>query len=115
MPSHWEGERGEFQDNDIPEAIRRLINPDAVRTYDRSSYGWSNPEERTAVEDDGNEQSIIQNHRIFTGGESVTVNELSLPQFRAMLIEHFAQHKFSCRQSNMAKTTVHKNASTTCS
>ncbi len=90
VPSHWEGERGEFQDDDIPEAIRRLINPDAVRTYDRSSYGWSNPEEeRTTVDDDGNEQSIIQNHRIFTGCESVTVNELSLPQFRAMLIEHF--------------------------
>ena len=57
VPSHWEGERGQFEDDEIPEAIRRLISPDAVRTYDQSSCGY-NPAARTApaaVSDDKND------------------------------------------------------------
>ena len=82
----WEGGRGEFEEDGIPESIQRLIFPDAVRTYDRSTCGYH----RTgAVSVENNNDDEQQNPRIIAEGEAVSVNELPLSQFRAMLIEHF--------------------------
>ena len=75
VPSHWEGSRGEFQNDEIPEAIRRLISPDAFRTYDRSCCGY-HAAELAAVGDDENAddgQWDIWSQTILTEGQSVTV------------------------------------------
>ena len=39
MPSHWELESGEFEESEVPDAIRRLVDPSkanssAICTYD---------------------------------------------------------------------------------
>ena len=90
VPSHWELQSGQFQENDIPDAIRRLVSPDAIRTYDRSTCGY-NPAggSSTTVAAVSDEDSGHPTNRIIAEGEAVAVNELPLSQFRAMLIEHF--------------------------
>jgi hypothetical protein len=91
VPSHWELQSGQFQENEIPDAIRRLVSPDAIRTYDRSSCGYNSAgagrSTEAAVSDDGNGHHST--HRIIAEGEAVAVNELPLSLFRAMLVEHF--------------------------
>ena len=39
VPSHWELEGGQFDLEDVPDAIRRLLSPDVIRTYDQSTCG----------------------------------------------------------------------------
>ena len=39
VASEWEGELGQFEPTDIPEAIARLRSPDASRNYDLSRQG----------------------------------------------------------------------------
>jgi DDE superfamily endonuclease len=94
VPSHWESQRGQFEVDDVPDSIRRLMSPVAIRTYDRSSFGGYNPAStiphHVSNDDESNaQQRIIQSQRIIGEGEDVAVNELPLSQFRAMLIEHF--------------------------
>ena len=86
VPSHWEGERGQFQVDDIPDSIRRLISPDEVRMYDRSTCGYH---ATAAVIVDHNDDEDLNQRRIIAEGEKVSVNDLPLRQFRAMLEEHF--------------------------
>jgi hypothetical protein len=92
VPSHWELQSGQFQDDEIPDAIRRLLSTEQViRTYDQSSCGC-NPASTvpfSSKEDNGQSSPTIQSQRIIAEGEGVAVNELSLSQFRAMLIENF--------------------------
>jgi hypothetical protein len=92
VPSSWEGEIGNFKPDAIPAAIRRLISPDVIRTYDQSSVGYrTGTSTGDGVRNDGNNGDDGQqcNQMIITDGEEVPVNQLSLHQFRAMLIEHF--------------------------
>jgi hypothetical protein len=92
VPSSWEGEIGNFEPDAIPAAIRRLISPDVIRTYDQSSVGYrTGTSTGDGVRNDGNNGDDGQqcNQMIITDGEEVPVNQLSLHQFRAMLIEHF--------------------------
>jgi hypothetical protein len=93
VPSHWELQSGQFQDDDIPDAIRRLLSTEQViRTYDRSSCGRRHNPASTAPfrnEEVDNGQRSILNQRIIAEGEAVAVNELPLSQFRAMLIDNF--------------------------
>ena len=94
VPSHWESQRGQFEVDDVPDSIRRLMSPVAIRTSDRSSFGGYNPAStiphHVSNDDESNaQQRIIQSQRIIGEGEEVAVNELPLSQFRAMLIEHF--------------------------
>ena len=98
VPSHWELGSGQFDHDDVPEAIRRLLSPDSIRTYDQSSFGRnkSSSQTRTAaatIYEDAVHRGLLQG----SAGETVTpvanvpvaVNDLQLPQFRAMLIENF--------------------------
>ena len=102
--SHWELESGEFGDDDIPFAIRRLIDPNGtdefrLRHYDGTQIGYQ--ERRPVVvvsdgeEDDGDDRRNRTNRnrnrnqslaRIESGA---AVNELNFFQFRSLLIENF--------------------------
>jgi hypothetical protein len=98
VPSRWESESGQFDDIDVPESIRKLIdpngiNPRAVSTYDTSFCGFMD------VDDDNNNyesqqkqhnDNDDQHEEVELGNErSISVNDLSLTRFHEMLVEHF--------------------------
>ena len=92
MPSSWEGEIGYFEPDAIPTAIQRLISPDVIRTYDQSSVGYRTGTRTGAdVRNDSNNGDDGQqcSRRRIADGEEILVNQLSLHQFRGMLIKHF--------------------------
>jgi hypothetical protein len=90
VPSHWELAGGNFDQNDIPESIRRLLSPDAIRTYDQSTCGYS------CQQSNGNNSSetsdILADERgncfALAPNAQVAVNDISLCHFRAMLVEN---------------------------
>ena len=80
----------------FPEAIRRLLSPDSIRTYDQSSFGnRSSSQTRTAaatINEDAVHRGLYQRsagETVSVANGPVAVNDLQLPQFRAMLIENF--------------------------
>jgi len=81
---------GNFDQNDIPESIRRLLSPDAIRTYDQSTCGYS------CQQSNGNNSSetsdILADERgncfALAPNAQVAVNDISLCHFRAMLVEN---------------------------
>jgi DDE superfamily endonuclease len=105
--SHWELESGEFGDDDIPFAIRRLIDPNGtdefrLRHYDGTRIGYqqrrlpvvvSDGEEDDGDDRDGNRNRTNRNrnrNKTLARIESGTaVNELNFFQFRSLLIENF--------------------------
>ena len=110
--SHWELESGEFRDEDVPFAIRRLINPLGtddfrLRHYDASQFGYRRPPvEVTDFEDEDDDAADDSNrnhrdrNRDTTAGHRIqvqlgriqsgtAVNELNLFQFRSLLIANF--------------------------
>jgi hypothetical protein len=115
--SHWQLESGQFGTEDVPEAIRRLINPNGTnesgwQNYDRTKFGYcSRVEEEEAHDYDDNDYSstIREGGRVAgnidtvrTSGawpetnqhevgtkRPIAVNDLCLKRFRSMLIEHF--------------------------
>ena len=93
VPSSYDTADGEFQDEDIPAAIRRLVDPTGsegsrLQFFYSSRFGYRNRDDNV----DGNTSS--SNH---WGGmqlplvESGTgsMSSLEFHQFRAMLIENF--------------------------
>jgi hypothetical protein len=110
VPSRWELSSGQFDDDEIPDAIRRLVSPDSIRTYDQSSCGYDQSTTTAAV-NNGEDTNCIRSPRIIAVGESVAVNELPLSQFRAMLIEHFNvlfhEHKIVWPKRLVAKKPRH--------
>ncbi len=95
MPSHWELESGEFEESEVPDAIRRLVDPSGayslpIRTYDGSTIGYKNNEEEDL---DDAYNSVDDNAENFppstTVGNAMAVQDMSLTCLRSMLIEHF--------------------------
>jgi len=98
VPSQWESESGQFDDNDAPASIWKIldpngINPRAVCTYDTSYCGYMD-----AGDDDNDYCKIQQNQHNdneyheeleFRNERHVSVNNISLKRFREMLVEHF--------------------------
>lgn len=84
---------GKFDESDLPDSIRRLINPnDVLRacTYDGSSFGYQNEQEGDVHDGDNCDQSIenvAQSSGVVRDGTAV--NEIPLKVLRSMLIEHF--------------------------
>jgi hypothetical protein len=98
IPSHWETESGELRERDIPESIRKLMDPNGAMPfssgyegsycgfvdYDRGAIDNSN------VDDDNNGNlHMITTTGALVGRDNVSVNNLSLSLFRSMLVEHF--------------------------
>ncbi len=104
--SHWEMESGEFRDEEIPFAIRRLIDPNGtddfrLRHYDASQFGYRRPPVVVSDNEDNdcdenrnrnrnknrNENDKANcNNRIQSG---TAVKELNFFQFRSLLVENF--------------------------
>ena len=110
--SHWELESGKFQDEEIPFAIRRLIDPlgtDDFRLhhFDASQFGYRRPPAPVEVSDheDDDDETDDRNrdrneNRNTTVGHCIqvqlgqiqsgtAVSELNLFQFCSLLIENF--------------------------
>ena len=93
VASEWEGELGQFEPTDIPEAIARLRSPDASRNYDLSRQGPGSD-----VMDDVAESLRAEAAAGVEGGEDelsaegaapIAVNTLTMKCFRRRLIHHF--------------------------
>ncbi|KAI2513545.1 Plant transposon protein [Fragilaria crotonensis] len=97
VPSSYENDDGEFQDEDIPAAIRRLVDTignegHRLRTFDSSRFGFQMNHEDDARDcddddDDDDDGDILDNDARFRSGTSVKSIEFN--RFRAMLIENF--------------------------
>ena len=105
-PSEWEGELGDLDPEEVPLAMRRVLNPSQIRNYDQTVVGLTNRDEeeedlsrradavgdRTAVEDalEMAEEDSVGDEE-FTGDEDEVrvVRNLSLIFFRSRLVEHF--------------------------
>lgn len=93
VPSHWELESGEFDESEVPDAIRRLVDPSgansrAIRTYDGTTIGYKNDaghnDKYNSADDVAESCSPSTTFR-----NGMAVKDLSLTCFRSMLIEHF--------------------------
>jgi hypothetical protein len=86
--SEWTGEMGNCNSSEMPEAVRRLLNPDEIRQYDTSGMGLGT--------DSGGTGHSVYNGTS-TGRSSipliednrVVVSSLNLDDFKRRLIEHF--------------------------
>ncbi|KAI2499538.1 Plant transposon protein [Fragilaria crotonensis] len=94
VPSSYENDDGEFQDEDIPAAIRRLVDPignegHRLRTFDSLRFGFqANHEDdaRDCDDDDDDDDGDNDAHLIRSG---TSVKSIEFNRFRAMLIENF--------------------------
>ena len=88
--SAYLGELGEVEGADLPEAIRRALNPSEIRQYDTTSVGAKSNRQGWDHEEDNSESDTDS-----SGGEDESSNDvrhvrkLSLPFFRQKLVEHF--------------------------
>jgi hypothetical protein len=99
VASSFENEDGQFQDIDIPSAIRRLVDPTGkeghrLRVFDSSRFGLRDADSRR---DDDQDNKDIQNVNL-NGSEllklplvrsGASVSSINFHQFRAMLIDNF--------------------------
>jgi hypothetical protein len=106
--SHWEMASGKFRNDEIPFAIRRLIDPNGtedfrLRHYDASQFEYRRPpvkgtSDKEDDDDDANQKrnrnknwheehdKANRNNRIQLG---TAVNELNFFQFCSLLVENF--------------------------
>lgn len=105
VPSDWELDSGDFDESDLPDSIRRLIDPTGgvvgVCSYDATSIGrdYQGSSNRVDIDDDEDNDSqiadddddnqIVVDTEQFTATDGIAVNHLSLSMFRSLLINHF--------------------------
>jgi len=96
LPSDWEGDLGDHEAEDVeripvPNAIRRLNNPAAVRAYDTSGMGAGDDRQNDDDTPDLNLLfSVVANVQRETSMDgSIVVHKLSREAFRKKLITHF--------------------------
>ena len=92
VPYQWELDSGDFEESDLPDSIRRLIDPTGVQgvcSYDATSIGcnYQGPPNSNDIDDDDDNQIVANTE--FTATDGIAVNQLSLSMFRSMLINHF--------------------------
>jgi DDE superfamily endonuclease len=111
VPSSFETEAGEFADEDIPAAIRRLVDPTGIeghrlRTFDSSQFGYQSRDDDDDIENANARNTSNQLPLIRSG--TTSVKSIEFNQFRAMLIDHFniAFHENKLKwPTRFAKTT----------
>ena len=105
VPSDWELDSGDFEESDLPDSIRRLIDPTGgvgVCSYDATSIGrdYQGSSNRDDIDDDDkdddnqiadvdDDNQIDVNTEQFTAADGIAVIQLSLSTFRSLLINHF--------------------------
>jgi hypothetical protein len=82
--SPWESSLGEFESNELPNAVVKALSPSEVRNYDMSGMGPGKD-----VETPGPGRGHISNLDNSVVVRARHVHNLSLKDFRAKLIEHF--------------------------
>ena len=101
--SSWEREIGQLEEDNVPLALRRLVTPGTIHSYDGSAVGARlnrvlEDLEEDDVEDanEGNEDEDANNdsmdkalERYRTNDEVRVVSHMSLKYFRSCLDEHF--------------------------
>jgi hypothetical protein len=97
VPSDWELDSSGFEESDLPNSIRQLIDPTGgvgVCLYDATSIGhdYQGAANRDDIEnddnDDDNNQMVVTIEQ-FTASDGIAVNQLSLSMFRSLLINNF--------------------------
>ena len=91
MLHSYETEGVEFSDEDIPAAIRRLVDPTGIeghrlRTFDSSQFGYRSRNDDDDIEN-GNPRNTSNQLPLIQSGTSVKSIEFN--QFRSMLIDNF--------------------------
>jgi hypothetical protein len=98
VPSPWELHQGCFDVSDIPECIRKLLDPhgtnaSSVCRFDGSSfggYGTTYCESERDHDDKIKDASADYNCTpVVLDGRDTNLNEISLKAFRPLLIKHF--------------------------
>jgi hypothetical protein len=95
IPSDWELDSSDFEESDLPDSIRRLIDPTGgvgVCSYDGTSIGhdYQGAANRDDIEDDDDDDNqIVVTIEQFTASDGIAVNQLSLSMFRSLLINNF--------------------------
>ena len=92
VPLTYENNDGEFQFEDIPVAIRRLVNligneGHRLRTFDSSRFGFQNHDEDEPDCDDDDDSYIDNDAHLVQSGTSLKSIEFN--RFRAILIDNF--------------------------
>ena len=90
--SDWELDSGDFEESDLPDSIRQLIDPTGgvgVCLYDATSTGhdYQGAANRDDIENDNNQ--IVVTIEQVTASDGIAVNQLSLSMFRSLLINNF--------------------------
>ena len=95
VPSDWELDSGDFEESDLPDSIRQLIDPTGgvgVCSYDATSIGndYQGAANRHDIEndDDDDNQTVVTTEQ-FTASDGIAVNQLSLSMLRSLLINNF--------------------------
>ena len=99
IASAYEKDDGQLQDDDIPSAIRRLVDPAGneghrLRMFDSSRFGLRDADSRGDDDQDNEEIENVDLNRsellklpLVRSGASVS--SINFHKFRAMLIDHF--------------------------
>ena len=86
--SEWTGDLGELDPTDVPLALRRIMTPADIRSFDSSRVGrTATTAAATVVSEDEDTNSDTENDGI--SEEVRKVRHLSLDYFRSKLVEHF--------------------------
>jgi hypothetical protein len=95
VPSDWELDSSGFEESDLPNSIRQLIDPTGgvgVCLYDATSIGhdYQGAANRDDIENDNdNDNQIVVTIKQFTASDGIAVNQLSLSMSRSLLINNF--------------------------
>jgi hypothetical protein len=86
--SVWQGDMGEYARTDMPEAIRRLVNPSETRHYDTSGRGVGQDCDLTGNDDGLDDLGGVDNPQPDEDGR-ICIRDLTMKEFRNRLITHF--------------------------
>ena len=97
VPSSYETDAGQFLDEDIPVAIRRLINPTGIEShrlhsFDCSQFGFrncDNDDEDEIQNGNPNDTNHLRQSQLPLVRSGTSVKAIEFHQFRAMLNDNF--------------------------
>jgi hypothetical protein len=94
FPSSYEANDGKFHDEDIPAAIRSLVDPTGseghrLRTFDRSRFGFRNNRDEDNNNDDVENTNRLGELQLPLLRSGTSVKAIEFHRFRAMLIDNF--------------------------
>ena len=94
VPSSYETDAGQFLDDDIPAAIRRLVDPTGIQghrlqTFDSSRFGFQRDDDEDKIENGNPIETNRSQLHLPSVRSGTSVKSIEFHQFRAMLIDNF--------------------------